>query len=210
MNQYNFTYEVKEISENGKSMVLTYTCDGYDPVDVGARVPYGGETLDQIADMFAPTYWWNEQAAVHEPVTVGQTGQRVHELPAIGKDPMDGMTAEERVAYIREAKLNTLAEARYSKEELGVVVVSGNPISTDRATQAKLTALMEMESRGMFTSVEWKGADKNFFTMDATLLLQAVQAVTAEVQAFFVWERDMQLAINSATTEVELDAIVIS
>lgn len=67
-----YTYEVIESTDAG--MVLRYTSPGRSPVNIGARLPYEGETLDAIAAMYSPVAYWLEQDAVKLPVPVGASG----------------------------------------------------------------------------------------------------------------------------------------
>lgn len=202
---YDYSYEIKEV--NDTSMVIEYTCDGCDTLQIGARLPYGDESIDAIVEMYSPVSIWAEEDAVYAPVNVGVTGSKSASITPIGTKPEDGMSDSEVLAYRKEAKIRQLADARYFQEENGSVVVDSNSISTDRATQGKLASLVVLAMGGKVVNINWKGADGEFFTMTNELLDSVVVAVNDYVQGLFDWEKSLTDQINAATTIAELDSI---
>ena len=57
----DYSYEIVSVDENARVMEIVYTADGRQPIHVGARLPYVGETIEQIVDMFSPVRYWQER-----------------------------------------------------------------------------------------------------------------------------------------------------
>lgn len=66
-----YTYEVIESTPQG--LVLRYTSLGRDPINIGTRLPYAGESLDAVAAQYSPVAFWLDQDAekVQPPVGAG-------------------------------------------------------------------------------------------------------------------------------------------
>lgn len=101
------------------------------------------------------------------------------------------------------------AAARYAKEIAGVTL-DGKTYSTDRESQAKLTAAMAMASAladPNFT-VNWKTAS-GFVALNPDTLKQVALAVAAHVQAAFSQEAaaDAQIDAGTLTETAGIDAL---
>jgi hypothetical protein len=69
-----YTYEVTEVYPDSKTMLIVYTSEQYGTMTVGARMPWEGETLDDIAAMYSPIRYWIEQTLPVADVAVGASG----------------------------------------------------------------------------------------------------------------------------------------
>jgi hypothetical protein len=69
-----YTYEIVKVDEAARCMEIVYTADGHETMRVGARLPYDGETLEQIIEMFSPVAYWEEKQRPVVLPTVGATG----------------------------------------------------------------------------------------------------------------------------------------
>lgn len=69
-----YTYEVVMVDAPARCMEVRYTSAGRAPVNVSARIPYVGETLESVIAMYSPVRFWEEQEANITPPTVGVTG----------------------------------------------------------------------------------------------------------------------------------------
>jgi len=70
-----FSYEIVSVNETGRCMEVRYTSEGRETMLVGARLPFEGETLDDIVRGFSPVSYWLEKERQCTPVAVGATGQ---------------------------------------------------------------------------------------------------------------------------------------
>lgn len=66
-----FHYTVKSVDEAARCMEIVYSADGYETMNIGARLPFEGEALEDVIRSFAPIYQW-EQSKL--PVVVPQVG----------------------------------------------------------------------------------------------------------------------------------------
>jgi hypothetical protein len=66
-----YTYEVVSINEAGRCMEVVYTSEGNPTMHIGTRLPYEGETVEAIVEMYAPVRYWEE---LKLPVLVPEIG----------------------------------------------------------------------------------------------------------------------------------------
>lgn len=66
-----YTYEIIAVHEEGRCMEVVYRADGHPTQHIGARLPYQGETLEAVIDMYAPVQYW---LSLQTPVVVPQVG----------------------------------------------------------------------------------------------------------------------------------------
>ena len=52
-------------------MEVVYTAPGYPTMHIGARLPYEGESLEAVIQMYAPIRYWEE---ISQPVVVPVVG----------------------------------------------------------------------------------------------------------------------------------------
>jgi hypothetical protein len=70
----NYSYKITHVNEEARCMEIVYTAQGHETQHIGARLPYIGETIEQIVRMYAPiAYWLEKQRSVVSP-TVGTSG----------------------------------------------------------------------------------------------------------------------------------------
>ena len=69
-----YTYTVISVDEAARCMEILYEAAGHQTMHIGARLPYEGETLEEIVRMYAPVMSW--EAAVRTVIvpSVGATG----------------------------------------------------------------------------------------------------------------------------------------
>ena len=68
------TYKITEVYPDTKTMLIVYTSEQYGTLTMSARMPWEGETLDDIAAMYSPLRYWVEQTLAVAAVDVGATG----------------------------------------------------------------------------------------------------------------------------------------
>lgn len=71
---FDVHYEVISVNEEARCMELIYTADGHPTQHISARLPYEGESLDDVAQMYSPVAYWRELQAVVVAPQVGATG----------------------------------------------------------------------------------------------------------------------------------------
>lgn len=69
-----YTYEIIKVDEAARCMEISYAAEGYQPMNIGTRLPYEGESVDDIAKMYAPLSYWVEQTALVVLPAVGTKG----------------------------------------------------------------------------------------------------------------------------------------
>jgi hypothetical protein len=190
---YNYTVVSKSL-EHGV-MELRYESPGLPPVNVGMPLPRLGETVDDIAAMYAPTAVWDTQSTVYEDPEVGATGS----YTPPGMVPSDLETA-------KTIKRGQIAQWRYAVEVNGISPF-GSPIRTDRESQAQLTSAYASLRDGLVSSVDWKVGDGTFTTLGLAEVQAVAAAVAQHVQHSFTQERLLLEQVSAATTVAEVSAI---
>lgn len=69
-----YSYEITAVNQSARCMEIIYTADGHQTMHIGARLPYEGETLEQIIRMYEPVRYWEEQQLAVVVPQVGETG----------------------------------------------------------------------------------------------------------------------------------------
>lgn len=209
MSDYKFQYEVKDVSEDGKSIVITYTYDGKDPVDVGARAPYQNESLELIVDMFAPTMYYCEQEAKHLPVSIGDSGSRTHTVDDLGKDEFSGLSDEEKLSKIKSNKLDELNLNVIQKEESGTVDVDGVLISTSLASQSRLSAIITLIQCGYTGDIKIKSSSNDVISVNEVFIKSALSSIAEYSMDLLSWQEYIIAKIKSSSTIEDVYAIQI-
>lgn len=181
-----YTYSVLKVDESARVMEVIYTAAGRQTMHVGARLPYVGESLESVVEMYSPVAYWLEQEAQVAAVSEGATGTI-------------GAIVVQTLASAKEKKKTELALSRYHFEVSGVVV-NGVNVSADRQTQASIYGTHAAMQAGMLQSVNWKTADGTFIALDASGIAAVAQAVTAHVQSAFNLEKQLVAQVEAATT----------
>lgn len=74
MSITNFSYTIFAVDEAARCMEIIYTAEGHQTMHIGARLPFEGESLEDIVRAFAPILFWKDQASSVVVPTVGITG----------------------------------------------------------------------------------------------------------------------------------------
>jgi hypothetical protein len=70
----DFNYEIIAVDEAAKCMEVVYTAQGRQTMNIGARLPFEGETLEAVIRMYAPVRYWEEQELAVVAPAVGTSG----------------------------------------------------------------------------------------------------------------------------------------
>lgn len=66
-----YTYEITRVDEQARVMEITYTHEVHGSILVGARLPFEGESLEEIIRAYSPAAYWRE---LELPVVIPSTG----------------------------------------------------------------------------------------------------------------------------------------
>ena len=110
-----YTYEIIKVDEAARCMEIVYTAEGYQTLHIGARLPYEGETLEDIVKMYAPVRYWEEQNTPVVTVNPGQTGS-VQILPPIVPSAAEIALAQ-RISFLVNSDWTQLADVPLSAEK---------------------------------------------------------------------------------------------
>jgi hypothetical protein len=75
-----YTYQIINVDEAASSMEIVYTSPVHGVLHVGARLPWRGETVEQIVEMYNPTRYWLDAVREIEHVEEGLTGSQSIEV----------------------------------------------------------------------------------------------------------------------------------
>lgn len=96
----NYTYEITRVDADSKAMDIQYTSPEHGTVLVGARMPWDGETLNDIVQAFSPVRYWAEKVANVAAVAVGESGTIAEEVV---EEPSNARTTS-KLFLVREMR----------------------------------------------------------------------------------------------------------
>jgi len=70
----DYTFEVASVDALAGCVEIIYTSQGYSTQRIGARLPYSDESIELIAEMYAPIGHWLNEGKTFAAVTVGASG----------------------------------------------------------------------------------------------------------------------------------------
>lgn len=74
MTNITYTYQIIAVDLAARYMEIVYTSEGNPLVHISARLPYEGETLESVVQMYAPVRRWEELKLNTQTVAVGTQG----------------------------------------------------------------------------------------------------------------------------------------
>jgi len=69
-----YTYKIIAVDEAARCMEVRYEANDLPPINIGARLPYKGEPLEDIIKMYSPIAFWESLRLVVTPPEVGHEG----------------------------------------------------------------------------------------------------------------------------------------
>jgi hypothetical protein len=69
-----YTYEIVSVDPAARCMEIVYSSEGRQTMHIGARLPFEGESLEAVIEMYSPVAYWIEQEAPVFVPDVGTTG----------------------------------------------------------------------------------------------------------------------------------------
>lgn len=194
MSDITYSYEIINVNPAAKAMEIVYTSEGRQTMHIGARMPYAGESLESIVQMFAPVAYWHEQELAVEPVTEGATGTVAPPAPDMS------------LSAVKARKYAELADARFQYETSGVWV-GGARIKTDRESQGTISGAYTTLKDGLVPSIDWKADNGQWVQLTLAQMAPIAQAVAVHVQGAFSLEKQLCDQVAAATTVEEVQAV---
>jgi len=194
MSNIQYTYEIINVNPAAKAMEIVYRSEGRETMHIGARMPYVGESLESIVQMFSPVALWLEREMEVTDVEVGATGAII--------PPSVDMS----LSAVKARKLDELAEARWRHETSGVLV-GGVRIKTDRESQGTISGAYSTLKDGLVPYIDWKADGGQWVQVTLAELTPIAQAVAVHVQGAFSLERQLSEQVQAATTVEEVQAV---
>lgn len=74
-----YTYQIIKVDEAARCMEVVYSAEGHQTMHVGARLPFEGESLEDVIKAFSPVPLWLELARPVQIPSVGVQGTVVPE-----------------------------------------------------------------------------------------------------------------------------------
>lgn len=209
MKNYTYTYEIINVDAQANCMDVTYSCDGFDAVTVGVRLPFSGESIDDVVDSASPVFMWEESTAGRVIPEVGHKGTKSVEVVPLGASVTDGMTDAEIVEFTAEQKLDEVAYARVTKIENGSVTVDGIKFGTSKADLLDLKLAVDQLKIGAITSKNWKCKNGLFIDLELADAEAGLSACLQFIQNVFDAEKAIVDAVMVAETVDQIEAITV-
>lgn len=103
----NYNYSIINVDHNAKSMEIVYDSPQYGVLHVGARLPWEGETVEDIVRMYNPVAYWIEQGRAPIEVVEGACGSQTIDFPDPDAPPPpptpEDIRLARQIAYQQEA-----------------------------------------------------------------------------------------------------------
>jgi len=69
-----YTYEIISVNETARCMEVIYSAEGHQTMHIGARLPFEGESIEDVIKAFAPVPLWVDMATPVIVPLIGVTG----------------------------------------------------------------------------------------------------------------------------------------
>ena len=105
MTNITFEYEIIRVDEGARCMEVVYRSEGRPTMNIGARLPFQGETLESIIQAFAPIQYWIELETPLDVPVVGTAGTIVPKVVPPASVPVDTVAINDQILNISDADL---------------------------------------------------------------------------------------------------------
>jgi hypothetical protein len=112
----NYTYEIISADAQARCMEVVYSSEGFGTRHISARLPYEGESLEDIIKMYSPVAAWLEQQNTVVAPEIGTTGVISVEEPVV-------LTDEEQAQALENA--NMWAAVKFEQDVAKALVKFG-------------------------------------------------------------------------------------
>jgi len=79
-----YTYSIESVDTEARCMVVVYEADGHPTQHIGARIPFDGESLEDVIAMYAPVQYWE---TLKRPISVPAVGSSGTIVPTVEVQP---------------------------------------------------------------------------------------------------------------------------
>lgn len=196
----NFTYEVTRVDEDNKVMDLVFKTEGLSDVLVSARLPFNGESVDDLALSVAPFYAWDMEQAEFTTPSVGVRGSLV-----IAEGIEEELVNITDIAEAKELKIKEVNEWRKSTLKTPFAV-NGNLVAPDQRTMNTLRSIKDNIDNGIYTEVNFLLEDNQYTTITAENVDSYISQVAIKMQSIFDDESTKIKYVNSLTSIDEVIA----
>ncbi len=84
MTQFTYAYEITSVDPEHKVMTVVYTSDTFGTLEVCARLPYEGESLETVLSAYSPAAGWARSLLPVASVSAGVSGELTYTSSADG------------------------------------------------------------------------------------------------------------------------------
>ena len=186
-----YTYKITHSDANTNTMIIEYSANGYPTVSVGSKVPYVGESLDDVVLNNAPFNIWQTANANVAIPDIGATGSYI--------PPSVAPVAAPTLATLKLQKESEISYWRYSRENLGITY-NGKKIASDRASRAELSNKILAIQNNTITTTLWKTMDGSFVEYTLTDLQNILSLMTQYVEECFIMEKNFTANVELCNT----------
>lgn len=162
MTTITYTYEITRVDPESKAMDIVYTSPQFGTILVGARMPWEGETVEDIVRSFEPVRYWVEQTlnvadvpvgaggTVEVPITPTPAGPRTTSKLSLVRAMRDIDYGETTLWEAAKAQLALADDATKEDWEMASMIQENDPVFVAMATTlygadaaAQITALFD-------------------------------------------------------------------
>lgn len=117
MSNIAYTYEIINVDAAARCMEIVYSSPGRQTMHIGARLPFVGESLESVVQMYSPVTFWREQEMA---VVVPELGGGELQEPAASPAPEPAPTQPPSTQTTPLQFIDRFTEA----EQLGIVTAT--------------------------------------------------------------------------------------
>lgn len=207
ITDYDYNYIIESVDNEAGVMVVKYTAEGKDDYVASARLPFEGESLEQVVEEYSPVNLWYFNDAPKQSVLGGTNGSRHAAFKAVVVENIPEPEPEpETIESVKQDKLDALAEWRRNK--LDRTIYSGSYlINANQRSVSILRGMVNDMQAGLYTDVVFKLGDNTFITADQALIYSFFEAAISNVRNMFTKESEISTMINNSSSIESVKAI---
>lgn len=118
-----YSYEIVAVNEAAKCMEVVYSSEGRQTMHISARLPYLGETIEAVVQMYAPVRYWEEQEAAVVVPQIGLGGQVTPPAP----QPLTPDQIKAIIVQAAQERLDAFARTRNYDGILSACTYASDP-----------------------------------------------------------------------------------
>lgn len=83
----DYTYEIVSADATARCMEIIYASEGRETMHISARLPFVGESLEDVIRMYAPIRYWRDQETAVMTPSAGTKGSLSYSDPVVQPPP---------------------------------------------------------------------------------------------------------------------------